>query len=307
MHLTRAARRAWRLSAAIVAITIALSSSARAQTIDDGVMMAQGRALHRRRLHARRLGRVLGGRAQTRQRQHRHADDPVAHVLRRLRPHQPAEHPRQRALRLDRSQPGRAARHERRAGPDDRGEVQRRRAAEDRRSARSAPSRVISASIPLTDYTPDFQPLSIGSASTRVSLRGTPSLQGEDGVFVDASACLHLPRHVDAGSAVLLHRRPALHDQHECRCRRCRLGCMGGFRGLAADGCRHRLAAVDAQRRRHPPPGRAVRLEPHERPAGRRRRDVSAAEAGAARGRGLVRLHGAWAATSASRTPCRSG
>ena len=47
---------------------------------------------------------------------------------------------------------------------------------------------VFGAAVPLTDYTPDFLPLSIGSASTRVSFRGTASMQGEDGVFVDASA-----------------------------------------------------------------------------------------------------------------------
>lgn len=47
---------------------------------------------------------------------------------------------------------------------------------------------VVAAAVPLTDYTPDFLPLSIGSASKRVSFRGTASMQGEDGVFVDASA-----------------------------------------------------------------------------------------------------------------------
>jgi hypothetical protein len=46
---------------------------------------------------------------------------------------------------------------------------------------------VLAASFPLTDYTPDFQPMSIGLASKRVSLRGTASMQGEDNVFVDAS------------------------------------------------------------------------------------------------------------------------
>jgi hypothetical protein len=46
---------------------------------------------------------------------------------------------------------------------------------------------IMAGSFPLTDYTPDFQPLSIGFASTRVSWRGTASMQGERGVFVDAS------------------------------------------------------------------------------------------------------------------------
>ena len=46
---------------------------------------------------------------------------------------------------------------------------------------------VFAAAFPLTDYTPDFLPLSIGSASTRLSWRGTASMQGRDGTFVDAS------------------------------------------------------------------------------------------------------------------------
>jgi hypothetical protein len=46
----------------------------------------------------------------------------------------------------------------------------------------------VGVAMPLTDYTPDFMPLSIGSASRRASLRGTASMQGTDGVFVDASA-----------------------------------------------------------------------------------------------------------------------
>jgi hypothetical protein len=47
---------------------------------------------------------------------------------------------------------------------------------------------VLAGSLPMTDYTPDFLPLSIGSASKRISFRGTASMQGEDGIFVDASA-----------------------------------------------------------------------------------------------------------------------
>jgi hypothetical protein len=40
---------------------------------------------------------------------------------------------------------------------------------------------VVSAGIPLADYTPDFQPLSIGSASTRVSARVTFNVQSSPG------------------------------------------------------------------------------------------------------------------------------
>lgn len=44
-----------------------------------------------------------------------------------------------------------------------------------------------SAGIPLTDYTPDFQPLSIGSGSRRVSGRVTLNLQSRPGWFANAS------------------------------------------------------------------------------------------------------------------------
>ena len=47
---------------------------------------------------------------------------------------------------------------------------------------------VFGVATPMTDYTPDFLPLSIGYGSTRVSWRATASMQGEDGIFVDASA-----------------------------------------------------------------------------------------------------------------------
>jgi hypothetical protein len=46
---------------------------------------------------------------------------------------------------------------------------------------------VVSGGIPLTDYTPDFQPLSIGSASKRLSGRGTLNLQTGPGWFLNGS------------------------------------------------------------------------------------------------------------------------
>jgi len=46
---------------------------------------------------------------------------------------------------------------------------------------------VVSGGIPLTDYTPDFQPLSIGSASKRLSGRGTLNLQSGPGWFLNGS------------------------------------------------------------------------------------------------------------------------
>jgi hypothetical protein len=46
---------------------------------------------------------------------------------------------------------------------------------------------VVSGGIPLSDYTPDFQPLSIGSASKRLSGRGTLNLQSGPGWFLNGS------------------------------------------------------------------------------------------------------------------------
>jgi len=47
---------------------------------------------------------------------------------------------------------------------------------------------VVSGGIPLTDYTPDFQPLSIGTASQRISGRLTLNFQSDPGWFVNGSA-----------------------------------------------------------------------------------------------------------------------
>jgi hypothetical protein len=46
---------------------------------------------------------------------------------------------------------------------------------------------VVSAALPVTDYTPDFYPLSIGSASKRVSGRFTVNLQSDPGWYVNGS------------------------------------------------------------------------------------------------------------------------
>jgi len=47
---------------------------------------------------------------------------------------------------------------------------------------------IVAGSIPLTDYTPDFQPLSIGFASKTFSTRLTANLQTRQGWFVNGSA-----------------------------------------------------------------------------------------------------------------------
>ena len=90
---------------------------------------------------------------------------------------------------------------------------------------------VLAAAFPLTGYTPDFLPLSIGSASKRVSFRGTASMQGEDGVFVDASAAwtwrsdvtLDRPYYFTNDQLYMTDqvRMPSVLD----------VGAMGGFRG----------------------------------------------------------------------------
>lgn len=47
---------------------------------------------------------------------------------------------------------------------------------------------VVSGAVPLTNYTPDFQPLSLGLASKRLSGRGTVFFQAPRGWFVNGSA-----------------------------------------------------------------------------------------------------------------------
>lgn len=55
---------------------------------------------------------------------------------------------------------------------------------------------VLSAALPLTDYTPDFQPLSIGSAARRVTARGTFTVQTASGWFVDGTTSYTWRAHV---------------------------------------------------------------------------------------------------------------
>ena len=45
----------------------------------------------------------------------------------------------------------------------------------------------VSASLPTTDYTPDFYPMSIGSASKRATVRGMLSYQGRSGLYVNGA------------------------------------------------------------------------------------------------------------------------
>jgi hypothetical protein len=55
---------------------------------------------------------------------------------------------------------------------------------------------VLAGALPLSDYTPDFQPLSIGSASTRVTGRAVFTVQTASGVFVDATTAYTWRAHV---------------------------------------------------------------------------------------------------------------
>ena len=48
--------------------------------------------------------------------------------------------------------------------------------------------RVLSASIPTTDYTPDFYPMSIGSHSRRATARGILSFESHRGIYINGSA-----------------------------------------------------------------------------------------------------------------------
>jgi hypothetical protein len=55
---------------------------------------------------------------------------------------------------------------------------------------------VLSGALPLTDYTPDFLPLSIGSGSKRVTARAVFTAQTASGVFVDVATAYTWRAHV---------------------------------------------------------------------------------------------------------------
>jgi hypothetical protein len=90
---------------------------------------------------------------------------------------------------------------------------------------------VFGVAFPLTDYTPDFQPLSIGHGSTRVQWRGTASMQGAAGVFVDGSAAFTVRSNVELDRPYYftddeLHMTNVVHMPNVAD-----WGVMGGFRG----------------------------------------------------------------------------
>lgn len=68
---------------------------------------------------------------------------------------------------------------------------------------------VVSGSMPLTDYTPDFLPLSIGSASKRLTGRFTVNFQSGTRMVCEWLARIHIPRRCAARPALLLYRWPS--------------------------------------------------------------------------------------------------
>jgi hypothetical protein len=56
---------------------------------------------------------------------------------------------------------------------------------------------VVSGGVPLTDYTPDFMPLSIGSASRRLSARATVNFLSDPGWFGNATSSYTWREHVE--------------------------------------------------------------------------------------------------------------
>ena len=82
---------------------------------------------------------------------------------------------------------------------------------------------VASGSVPLSDYTPDFLPMSIGLHSKRASGRLTLNFQAKQGWFVRGHGRLHLARRGDARPACVLRRRAARPERPGGDARRDRL------------------------------------------------------------------------------------
>ena len=93
-----------------------------------------------------------------------------------LRRHGPRQRHRHGAVRVDGRQRGHAARPGRAPGPHRWPLKVNALTVARRAAARSRPSRSGSWAAPLSDYTPDFYPLSLGSASRRASGRADPEL-----------------------------------------------------------------------------------------------------------------------------------
>ena len=169
-----------------------------------------------------------------------------------------------RPVRLDPRQSGRAPRHPGLPGHHAGGEVQLSRDSRRRNGPSLRAIAVASAGIPLTDYNPELPPLSIGSGSTRVSGRGTLNLQSTPGWFLNGSTAYTWRSEVAARPALLLHRRPVRDEQPGGHAQRVRLRRERRLHEAGPDDGLLRVAATDAGRRRHPPPGHAVRVQPDE-------------------------------------------
>jgi hypothetical protein len=110
---------------------------------------------------------------------------------------------------------------------------------------------VVSATAPMSDYTVDFFPLSIGSASKRATVRGMLSFQARNGIYVNGSAA-----YTRRGNVTI--DRVAYFTNNQLF--------LTNEAWASAQGTRRtdRLhTSDDARRWRHPAAGYAVRIESH--------------------------------------------
>ena len=219
----------------------------------------------------------LGRHAQAHQRQPRHGDDGDQRVECRLRHHRSAHRPRARAPRVDASEPGRAAGSARHAGHHARRKIQRPRAIDGKHGMLRAIV-ALPGAFPLSSYTPDFAPLSIGTQSQRISPRLTLNYQSNPGWYLNASTSYTRRADVTLDRPYFFTDNEFMLSNQVAMPERRRLRRQRRLPEARPERQRLLLPADDAGRRRHPPSGHAVRVQPRELLEGGRDGDVSDSE-----------------------------
>ena len=72
---------------------------------------------------------------------------------------------------------------------------------------------VATGTVPMSNYTPDLEPLSIGTQSSTITGRGTLNYLGKNGLYINGSTAYTFRGNVTLDRSLLLHQQPALPQQ----------------------------------------------------------------------------------------------
>ena len=138
---------------------------------------------------------------------------------------------------------------------------------------------VMSGGFPLSDYTPDFAPLSIGNQSQHIAGRLTLNYLSNPGWYLNGSTAYTRRADVTLDRPYYFTENQIFFTNQVTMPDVADYVVSAGYLKRGSERQHFLLAAVDAGRRRHPPPGHAVRLQPDELLQSGRDGDVPDSEA----------------------------